>query len=121
MDRNRIDEFESGGPRLRAAIAGLTAAELKSRGEPGKWSIHEIVVHLLDSDEIAIDRMKRMIIEENPTQLYADETAYIEKLHPHEQSLEDALTNPPPGQRPVLQDPSLLDPAARRARRATPE
>jgi uncharacterized damage-inducible protein DinB len=70
----------------------LTESELKTRIGPGTWSIHEIVIHLLDSDEIAIDRMKRIVIEENPTQLYADESAYIEKLHPHEQSLDDALT-----------------------------
>ena len=54
--------------------------------------IQEIVVHLTDSDEIAIDRMKRIVIEDNPTQLYADESAYIERLYPHEQSLDDALT-----------------------------
>jgi uncharacterized damage-inducible protein DinB len=92
MTRSIIDEFESGGPRLREAVQNLTESELKTRIGPGTWSIHEIVIHLLDSDEIAIDRMKRILIEDNPTQLYADESAYIEKLYPHEQSLDDALT-----------------------------
>ena len=32
----------------------------------GDWSIHELVIHLADSDSIAIDRMKRMLIEDNP-------------------------------------------------------
>jgi hypothetical protein len=36
--------------------------------------------------------MKRMLTEDNPPLLYADETAYVEKLFPHEQSLEYALT-----------------------------
>src|SRR4051812_22326755 len=92
MNRTIIDEFEAGGPLLRRAVAGLTADELKARPGPGDWSIQEIVIHLADSDEIAIDRMKRIIIEDNPSQLWADETAYIERLFPHEQSLEDALT-----------------------------
>jgi len=92
MNRTIIDEFEAGGPILRRAVAGLTAHELKARPGPGDWSIQEIVIHLADSDEIAIDRMKRIIIEGNPSQLWADETAYIEHLFPHEQSLEDALT-----------------------------
>lgn len=92
MNASTIDQFEQGGPSLRSAVAGLTEAELKTRIGPGTWSIHEIVIHLLDSDELAIDRMKRIVIEDNPTQLYADETAYIEKLFPHEQSLDDALT-----------------------------
>jgi hypothetical protein len=47
---------------------------------------------MADSDAISIDRMKRMLIEENPPLLYADETAYNERLFPHEQSLEDALS-----------------------------
>jgi len=47
---------------------------------------------LADSDEIAIDRMKRILTEDDPTLLYADESAYIARLLPHEQSLDDALT-----------------------------
>src|SRR5438552_18388230 len=51
-----------------------------------------MVIHLTDSDYIAIDRMKRMLIEDDPPLLYADETAYVRRLASHEQSLEDALT-----------------------------
>ena len=51
-----------------------------------------MVVHLADSDAISIDRMKRMLSEDNPTLLYADETAYVERLHTHAQDIEDALT-----------------------------
>lgn len=47
---------------------------------------------MADSDAISIDRMKRMLIEDNPSILYADETAYVERLHHDQQSLEDALT-----------------------------
>src|SRR5262249_11843370 len=43
------------------------------------------------SDAIAIDRMKRILTEDNPTLLYADETAYVDRLFTHDQSLEDAL------------------------------
>jgi uncharacterized damage-inducible protein DinB len=92
MNRAMIDKFEAGPANLRRAVAGLTPDEIKARPGPGKWSIQEIVIHLVDSDEIAIDRMKRMLIEDNPTLLYADETAYIDRLFPHEQSLDDALT-----------------------------
>ena len=48
-------------------------------------------MHLADSDAISIDRMKRILTEEDPALLYADETAYVERLHTHEQDLEDAL------------------------------
>jgi uncharacterized damage-inducible protein DinB len=92
MNRKLIDDFAGGGEQLRLAVAGLTAEALRTRCAPGVWSIHEVVIHLADSDAIAIDRMKRMLTDDNPTQLNADETAYIERLFPHEQSLDDALT-----------------------------
>ena len=91
MTPELIAAYENAPARLRAAVAGLTDAELKTRIGPGTWSIHEVVLHILDSDAISIDRMKRMIATDNPPLLYADETAYVEKLFTHDQDLEDAL------------------------------
>src|SRR5262245_40780601 len=91
MDRTIIEVYAAGPAKLRAAVAGLTKDELTARPGPGKWSILEVVVHLTDSDAISIDRMKRMVIEDNPPLLYADETAYVDKLHTHAQDLEDSL------------------------------
>jgi uncharacterized damage-inducible protein DinB len=92
MNRKLIDEFEASPAKLRRALVGLTPDDLQARPGPGKWSIQEIVIHLVDSDEIAIDRMKRILIEDNPPLLYADESAYIDRLFPHDQSIDDALT-----------------------------
>ena len=92
MDVAVIDAYEAGGATLRRAAEGLSDAQLKARPGPGLWSILEVVVHLTDSDMIAIDRMKRIVIEDNPPLLYADETAYVDKLCTHDQSLDDALT-----------------------------
>lgn len=92
MDRSLIGEYVAGPAKLRAACAGLTREELTARPGPGKWSILEVVVHLADSDAISIDRMKRMLTEDDPPLLYADETAYVERLYTHEQDIEDALT-----------------------------
>ncbi|MDY3555959.1 DinB family protein [Gemmata sp. JC717] len=92
MNRNLIDQYEHAPARLRAAAAGLTHAELTARPGPGKWSVLEVVVHIADSDAISIDRMKRILTEDNPPLLYANETAYVDQLFTHDQSLEDALT-----------------------------
>jgi uncharacterized damage-inducible protein DinB len=91
MDRSLIEQYVAGGAKLRRAVEGLTRQDVLAKPGPGDWSIQELVVHLLDSDYIAIDRMKRMVVEDNPTLLYADETAYVQRLHCDEQSLEDAL------------------------------
>ena len=91
MDRDLIEQYVAGGAKLRRAVTGLTAEELRTRPGPGAWSVQEVIIHLADSDAISIDRMKRILTEDNPPLLYADETAYVERLHPHEQDLEDAL------------------------------
>lgn len=91
MDRQLIEKFAETG-KLAQSISGLTRDELLAKPGPGDWSIQQVVIHMADSDEIAIDRMKRIIIEDNPTQLWADETAYAEKLFNDDQSIDDAIT-----------------------------
>jgi uncharacterized damage-inducible protein DinB len=86
-----VERFAAGGDRLRNAIKGLTREEALARPGPGTWSIQELVIHLADSDAIVIDRMKRILTEDNPALLCADETAYVERLHSDAQSLEDAV------------------------------
>jgi hypothetical protein len=91
MDRRLIEDYVACGPRLRQAVAGLSQEDLTARPGPGDWSILELVIHLADSDAISIDRMKRILTEDEPPLLYANETEYVRRLHAHEQSLEDAL------------------------------
>jgi uncharacterized damage-inducible protein DinB len=92
MNRNLIETYAAGGQKLAHAVAGLSRDDLLARPGPGAWSIQEVVIHLADSDAISIDRMKRILTEDNPSLLYADETAYVDRLHHDQQSLEDALT-----------------------------
>jgi hypothetical protein len=92
MDHHLIDRFAAGGDELRRAVRGLSHDDLQATPGPGTWSIQELVIHLADSDAIAIDRMKRIIAEDNPTLLCADESAYIRELCCNSQSVEDALT-----------------------------
>jgi uncharacterized damage-inducible protein DinB len=90
MDRNLIEKFAASGEELTAALRGLTRADLLATPGPGAWSIQQLVIHLADSDAITIDRMKRILTEDNPPILNADETAYVRELHCDEQSAEDA-------------------------------
>lgn len=81
MDRTLIDKFAADAPRLRQAIAGLSAAELQSFPVPGTWSIQQIVLHLMDSDLIGCDRMKRVAAEDRPPTIIGyDETAFAREL-----------------------------------------
>jgi uncharacterized damage-inducible protein DinB len=87
-----IERFVAGVPKLRLAIDALTAAELTARPGPGAWSIQELVIHVVDSDLLAWERMKRIIAEDNPTLVVAEENLWVEKLFPDDQSAADACT-----------------------------
>jgi uncharacterized damage-inducible protein DinB len=91
MSRELVERYVQDAGRLRAAVVGLSEEELQARHGPGNWSIHELVIHVVDSDFVGTDRMKRVIAEENPPLVAFDENLWIERQHPHEQSLDYAL------------------------------
>jgi uncharacterized damage-inducible protein DinB len=80
MTQQMIEEYARGGPRLKEALAGLSAPDLLATPVPGTWSIQQIVLHLMDSDLIASDRMKRIIAEDGPTIVGYSESAFAQKL-----------------------------------------
>ena len=86
-----IDRFAAGGAILVYAVAGLTASQEQARPGPGAWSIAELVAHLVDSDLVGCDRMKRVIAEDNPTLLAFDETAWIARLRSGEMPVEEGV------------------------------
>ena len=51
---------------LRALVAGVDEAGLRRRPGPGEWAIIEVVGHLADTEDRALDRVRRMLAEDNP-------------------------------------------------------
>jgi uncharacterized damage-inducible protein DinB len=86
-----IDAYLAGPTTLRKAVAGMTAEQLKARPVPGKWSTLEVVCHLSDFDPIIADRMKRVIAEDRPTLLGADENRFAAALAYHQRDVEEEL------------------------------
>jgi len=78
--QNAIDRFAAGATVPGAWIRGLSAADLTAFPVPGTWSIQQLVHHVLDSDLIAVHRMKRIIAEERPLLIGYDETLFAKKL-----------------------------------------
>ncbi|MHC5539204.1 DinB family protein [Singulisphaera rosea] len=85
-----IDRYAEGAPLLLYAISGLTREHELARPGPGEWSIAELVGHLLDSDLVYGDRMKRVIAEEDPILYAYDENAWINRLNSQSLPVEEA-------------------------------
>ena len=71
-----IRQVEDAPARLRAAAAGLGAAQLDTLYK--KWTVRQIVHHLADSHMNAFMRFRLALTEDNPTVKPYDETRWAE-------------------------------------------
>jgi uncharacterized damage-inducible protein DinB len=62
-----IRDIEQAPARLRAAVTGLTDAELDTPYRPGGWTVRQVVHHVPDSHMNGYTRMKLAITEDAPT------------------------------------------------------
>jgi hypothetical protein len=86
-----INDYGAGPGAVRAAVAGLTREQLLARPLAGKMSTMEVVCHLADFEPIMADRMKRVIAEDNPTLVGADENRFLSALAYHDRDLREEL------------------------------
>ena len=94
MNREVIEAYANGPSLLAQLVSDLSADELRRRPPVelniGRWSIHEVLIHLADAEAVLADRMKRVIAEENPALLAFDENKWAARLEYERQSAEDA-------------------------------
>jgi DinB superfamily len=76
MDRNKIETYARGGEELVKAFRGLTLEQLHFRPIDRSWTLHQNAIHMMDSDLIGADRMKRIACMDNPLLCGYDETAF---------------------------------------------
>jgi hypothetical protein len=91
---NRCDQIESYGAAydlLVAALARFPRAMWQYRPAPDRWTIHEIIVHITDSEANSYIRCRRLLAEPGSTVLGYDEARWAVALDYHDQSVEDAL------------------------------
>jgi len=86
-----IDNYLAGVSTLRQAVAGMTREQLAARPVPGKWSTLEVICHLADFDPILADRIKRILAEDRPQLLGADENRFAAALAYQERDAEEEL------------------------------
>ena len=76
-----LQQYEQGSELLRAAVSRAQENQYGLHPVPGKWSIRQVVCHLADFEPIYADRMKRVLVEDNPTMFGGDPDVFASGLH----------------------------------------
>jgi hypothetical protein len=71
-----LDELEGLPARMRAAVAGLSDAQLDTPYRPEGWTVRQVVHHVPDSHLNAYIRTKLALTEDTPTIKPYDESAW---------------------------------------------
>jgi hypothetical protein len=91
-ERNhKIESYGAAYQRLIAALERFPREMWQFRPSPDRWTIHEIIIHIADSEANSYIRCRRFIAEPGSTVLGYDETKWARDLRYHEQSTDDAL------------------------------
>ncbi|KQL53921.1 hypothetical protein AN964_10705 [Heyndrickxia shackletonii] len=75
-----IKEYSLGFTMLREAIEGLTDEEMRYKPGPDKWSIHQIIIHVTDSEISSTSRLKKVLAEHEPILNSFDQDAWANNL-----------------------------------------
>ena len=62
-----LDRYSTGCDLLRTAVEQVSASDYDAIPVAGKWSVRQVVCHIADFEPIYADRMKRVLVEDNPT------------------------------------------------------
>ena len=65
---------------LRESIRRSSEEEIRFNPENGKWSIHQIIIHITDSELVATHRMKKVLSEPEPLLPSPDQDAWASSL-----------------------------------------
>lgn len=91
-ERNeKIELYGNGFNMLVAVLKDIPREMWQFKPEPNEWSIHEVIIHLADSETNAALRARMLIVEPGGTLMGYDQDAWANTLNYHEQDLQDAL------------------------------
>jgi hypothetical protein len=87
----KIELYARGYASLAEALTEVPPDAMKFKPEPKEWSVHEIVIHLADSESNAAMRARKLIVEPGGALMGYDQDQWAITLDYHEQDLQDAL------------------------------
>jgi hypothetical protein len=76
-----IADYLRGPEKVATLVSPLAEALLNFRPAPDRWSIHEILLHLVDFELVTAVRMRKILAEERPALPPFDQNAWASRLH----------------------------------------
>jgi hypothetical protein len=91
-ERNeKIELYGKGFSMLVEMLKDIPREVWTFKPAPSEWSIHEVIIHLADSETNAALRARKLIVEPGGTLMGYDQEAWANTLNYHEHDLQDAL------------------------------
>lgn len=87
----QLEQYGRAYEQLTEALAKYPREMWQYKSPVEDWSIHEIVVHITDSEANSFVRCRRLIAEPGEAVMAYDESGWARALHYSEQSTEDAV------------------------------
>ncbi len=87
----KIESYGAAYDKLITALSQFPRTMWQYRATPDSWTIHEIIVHIADSEVNSYVRCRRFIAEPGSTVVGYDEMAWAQRLNYHAQSPDAAL------------------------------
>ncbi|MFN2564436.1 MAG: YfiT family bacillithiol transferase [Gemmatimonadaceae bacterium] len=89
--RRAIDAIAATPAKLRAAVEGLSDAQLETPYRPGGWTVRQVVHHVADSHMNAYVRFKLALTEDEPTIKPYEEARWAELADSRETPIQTSL------------------------------
>jgi hypothetical protein len=89
--KSKIELYGKGYDLLMQALKDIPHEMWKFKPATEEWSVHEILVHLADSESNAALRARKLIVEPGGTLMGYDQDKWTLALDYHAQSYEDSL------------------------------
>ena len=77
----KIEQYGKGFGLLEAALAKVPRSAWDFRPAPDEWSVHEIIVHMGDSESMAALRARKLIVEPGSTLMGYEEAKWAGALN----------------------------------------
>lgn len=89
--KERIESYASAGRLLREALTRYPRAMWTFKPGPDRWSIHEVLLHLADSEANGYVRCRRCVAEPGGSVMAYDEERWARGLGYHDQDADTAV------------------------------